>query len=78
MAEDKLYEEYRGTRTRCGQCGRPVLDDTTDFGNGLVMRTTCQGIEFRVDPAWERTGEWTPGISRDELLAFLGVRGGDV
>lgn len=72
------YRDERDARyLRCGQCNRPVIDDTTDFGNGLMLRSTCGGVEFRI---MRSQGEgmvgqdWTPGISRDDLLAFLGVR----
>jgi hypothetical protein len=62
------------SRARCSRCGARVVDDTTDFGNGLMLRTTERGVEFRVlqapDGHWPGTG-WTPGISREELAAFL-------
>jgi hypothetical protein len=51
-----------------------VVDDTTDFGNGLMLRTTCEGVEFKLwrDPPGSWPGrEWTPGISREELARFL-------
>jgi hypothetical protein len=62
--------------TRCGRCGQVVAaDNATDFGNGLQMRLTDRGVEFRVlqapDGHWPGTA-WTPGISREELAAFLG------
>jgi hypothetical protein len=50
------------------------VDDTTDFGNGLMLRTTARGVE-RVLQARHWPGRWTPGISREELAAFLRLSG---
>jgi hypothetical protein len=69
-----LASSLRSSSPRCGCCGQRLRDNTTDFGNGLMLRTTERGVEFRViqapDGHWPGTA-WTPGISREELAAFL-------
>jgi hypothetical protein len=34
---------------KCERCGRLVVDASTDFGNGLVLRPTCEGIRVAVN-----------------------------
>jgi hypothetical protein len=33
----------------CEHCGRLVVNQSTDFGIGLVLTPTCQGVEVKVD-----------------------------
>lgn len=71
--------EYRDFgRAQCERCGRPVVDDSFDFGNGLMLRSVCGGIDFRVVRRQgvdeDHPGQnWTFGMTRAELLHFLGV-----
>jgi hypothetical protein len=63
--------------TRCGCCGQVVAaDGVTDFGNGLQLRATERGVEYRVMAQGEvQPGFWwTPGITLDDLAAWVESR----
>jgi hypothetical protein len=49
----------------CHQCGRQVVDGSTDFGGGFLLRPTCQDIEVVM------RGEVICIVTRDELRDFL-------
>jgi hypothetical protein len=69
-------------RVLCPGCGEFVgeavpVDMSTNFGNGLQLHTRGDEVEFRVRPDAEGRLpglEWTAGITRQDLAAFLGVR----
>jgi hypothetical protein len=60
-------------RVLCECCGGEIRDDVTDFGNGLQLRMTARGVEYRVMAQGEvQPGFWwTPGISLDDLAAWV-------
>jgi hypothetical protein len=48
---------------------RRSRDNSVDFGNGLLLREQEDGIEYKIGG-----GAWVPGMTRDELRAFIDRR----
>lgn len=59
------FDPTRTATTKCEQCGRRVVDGSTDFGNGMILRPTCQGIRVAVNE------DRVVFISEAELRDFL-------
>jgi hypothetical protein len=58
----------------CERCGRRVVDGSTDFGNGLLLRPVCGGIQVEINDYSGSTPDRRvlAGVTtRDELQAFL-------
>jgi hypothetical protein len=59
------FDSTKPVTEKCDRCGRLVVDASTDFGNGLVLRPTCQGLKVVMN------GERELYLSVSELRDFL-------